>query len=417
MKRSRFAILAILTALGCGNRALSFPGDEPATGAGGAGAGSPASGSAASPASSGGPGGAAGAQRSGDGAGAGAGGAVGATDGLPISDDELARRLAAFLWAAPADGGLVTRVADAAPRTKAEVRAIATAMLHDPRARDGATVFYRQWLDLDRFATVTKNPMLFPEFTPALQQDMINEALEFALFVTFDGDGRFPTLFTASFGFLDALLAPIYGVVGVTGGERVLTPLDPAQRAGVLTLAAVLANVSNAALPPVTARGRFVFTLVDGIPGPAGPPGVPMVPPAPAETTRDWLDAQFGSAVCGACHTQMDAVGFAFLGYDALGHFSTTERGMPVDDTGALAMPLGAPALTFHGARDLATQLAGRTDARDCFALDWIALATGQNLGAADPSAQDAIGAFAASNLDIRTLIAAVTATDAFLAP
>ncbi|HEX4406487.1 MAG TPA: DUF1592 domain-containing protein [Polyangia bacterium] len=334
--------------------------------------------------------------------------------GLPISDAELARRLARFIWAAPPDADLLNRIALSAPQTRQDVDFIAATMLKDPRARDGATVFYRKWLDLDQFATVTKDPALFPEFTPALRDDMIGEALQFALYVTFDGDGRFPTLFTAEFSFLDAPLAAIYGVDGVTGAERVLTMLDPDQRSGVLTLPAVLGNVYNSDLPPVTARGRFAYGLEVGN-FLAGPTMVPMIPPTATQTTRDWLASLLQAATCAACHSRLDPVGLAFLNYDALGRFSTTERGMPVDDTGSWSYDGGTSSMTFHGARGLADIFASSTDARDGFVGQWLALAVG--VVNDTTSLQQAIDAFVANNLDIPSLIAAVTTTDAFLAP
>jgi hypothetical protein len=355
----------------------------------------------------------------------GAGGATGPSNpdgtagasgaGVAISNAELARRLASFLWAAPPDAALLNRIALSAPQTRQDVDFIAATMLKDPRARDGATVFFRKWLGLDQFATVTKDPTLFPEFTPTLRDDMIGEALQFALYVTFDGDGRFPTLFTAEFSFLDAPLAAIYGVEGVTGSTRVMTMLDPDQRSGVLTLPAVLGNVYNSDLPPVTARGRFLALILEGAFLP-GPPGVPMVPPSPNETTRAWLADEIQAATCAACHATLDPIGFAFLNYDALGRFSTTERGMPVDDTGSWTpQSAGGQPMPFNGARGLADILASSTDARDGFVSQWVALAVG-NVNDAT-SLQQATDAFVANNLDIQALIAAVTTTDAFLAP
>ncbi len=412
------AALATVVTIGCGGHALQL-------GAGGS-AGAPTlTGTAGANGSAG----AASADQTGD---AGANGAAGSTGiggaigpsnpsgaaggpgpGLGISDAELAHRLATFLWAAPPDAALLNRVALSAPQTRQDVDFIAATMLKDPRARDGATVFYRKWLDLDHFAAITKDPALFPEFTPALRDDMVGEALQFTLYVTFDGDGRFPTLFTAEFSFLDAPLAEIYGVDGVTGSERVMTMLDPDQRAGVLTLPAVLGNVSNSDLPPVTARGRFANGIVTGgfIPG---PPGVPMIPPAADQTTRDWLASQIQAATCAACHNLLDPTGVAFLSYDALGRFSMTERGMPVDDAGSWSRDGVAP-VSFHGARGLADLLASSPDARDGFVSQWLTLAVGDANDAT--SLQQASDAFVANNLDIQALIAAVTTTDAFLAP
>jgi uncharacterized protein DUF1592/uncharacterized protein DUF1588/uncharacterized protein DUF1585 len=418
------AALATIATIGCGGHPLQLgeggsAGAPTLTGTAGANgaAGADTTGGTA------GTNGAAGVGASGAAGATGSGGATGPSNpngtagasgaGLAISNAELARRLASFLWAAAPDTALLNRIALSAPQTRQDVDFIAATMLNDPRARDGATVFYRKWLGLDQFATVTKDPALFPEFTPALRDDMIGEALQFALYVTFDGDGRFPTLFTAEFSFLDAPLAAIYGVDGVTGSTRVLTMLDPDQRSGVLTLPAVLGNVHNSDLPPVTARGRGAELLVTAgfI---AGPPSVPMNPPTPDQTTRDWLASQIQSAICAACHGVLDPIGLAFLNYDALGRFSLTERGMPVDDQGLWSLNGTAP-MSFQGARGLADLLAVSPDARAGFVSQWLTLAVGNANDAT--SLQQATDAFVANNLDIPSLIAAVTTTDAFLAP
>ncbi|HVR04229.1 MAG TPA: DUF1592 domain-containing protein [Polyangia bacterium] len=394
-----FVVTAIV-ALGCGGRALQMP-----NGAGGSQAGGSGTATGVGDA------GTAGAIGT-----SGVAGAGGATLPPTLRPFDLARRLSLFLWEAAPDDDLVREVEADPPASRDDVRRLATEMLKDPRARMSVAAFYRMWLDLDRFATVEKPASLFPEYTPALRDDMIAEAEAFAGYVTFDGDGLFPTLLTADFSFLNERLAPIYGVLGVAGPDLRKAALDSTERAGVLTLGAVLANVSNAALPPVTARGRFVGSLLcQG--SPAGPPGVPMDPPAPSQTTRAWLAAQMTTAACAACHASMDAVGFAFENYDALGRFSTTELSLTVDPSGSLTPVRGGPALAFKGARGLANLLVGRTEPRDCFVKQWVQFGTGKTLDDSDPSLTQARDAFVASGLDIRALIAAVTTTDAFLTP
>src|SRR4051812_11568613 len=247
---------------------------------------------------------------------------------LALPPADIARRLSLFLFERAPDGELLRQVYDPPVTTKADVRALATRMLADPRARAGVRRFFHQWLQLDGLAAAKKNPTTFPEDSPALRAAMVAEAEEFALYVTFEGDGRFTTLLTADFGMLDSVVAPLYGVAGVT--ERRKVALDPAQRAGVFTLAGVLANVMEGSQPPVSARGLFVLSLLCEK-APPGPPGMPpSPPPAPGQTTRDWLAEVLQPAPCAPCHRLMDPLGLAFGNYDALGRFSTTERGQPV---------------------------------------------------------------------------------------
>src|SRR5450432_3750010 len=317
MKSLLLTAVVTLSTLGCGGDALRVPPEM--TGQGGSG---------------GAVGGAGTTGFAGDiGAGGvvGTGGVMGIDDPLParLSPQEIARRLSLTLWEADPDAALLQTVAAAPPTKRSDVGRLATTMLADPRARVGVAAFYRLWLGLETLGTAKKDPAQYPEFTTALRDDMIAEAEALTVFITLNGDGRFPTLFTADFGFLNARLAPLYGVGGVTGTDLVMTPLDRAQRSGVLTLAGVLANVPTTTQPPVSHRGVFVSSLVCRE-VPPGPPSAGMdQAPSVDQSTRDWLASL--NPVCAACHTQMDPLGLAFGNYDALGRFSTTERRFAVD--------------------------------------------------------------------------------------
>jgi len=287
-------------------------------------------------------------------------------------------------------------------------------MLGDPRARVMVASFFRQWLQLDTLGTATKDPTLYPEFTPELRADMITEATRLTTFVTFDGDGRFPTLFTTNFSFVNDRLAPLYGVASTPGQDFVRTTLDATQRSGVLTFAGVLANQPDTNEPPVFRRGLFVNSLLcRQLPPPH--PGTEM-PPPPNQSTRDWVLEISSTASCGVCHALFDPIGLALGQYDPLGRFQTTERGFAIDASASWTPP-GAPTVALKGARELATLLADLPDVRDCFAKQWLKFATSVDLPDGDPSVIQARGAFVAADLDIRALIVAVTMTDEFLAP
>jgi len=338
--------------------------------------------------------------------------------GLRTSD--VARRLSLFLWGAEPDADLRQAVEAAPPATRDDVRRLATAMLADGRARPTVASFFRLWLGLDALGTATKDATLYPEFTPELRADMIEEATRLTTFVTFEGDGRFGSLFTADFSFVNERLAPLYGVASAPGQGFVRTALDPAQRSGILTLAGVLANQPDMRVPPIFRRGPFVSELLCRLIPPEPPSPMAVVVPAD-QSTRDWVLRIGGDSPCAPCHSQMDPFGLALGNYDALGRFQTTERGFVVDASATWLSP-GGQAVSFTGARELSSTLAGRGELRDCFVKQWLKFATGVaftdvSLSDDDPSVQRARDEFVAANLDIRALIAAVTTTDAFLAP
>lgn len=64
------------------------------------------------------------------------------------------------------------------------------------------------------------------------------ETERFAEHVVFEGSGDLKSLFTAPYTFANDLLAPLYGVQGVTGSELRKVDLDPSQRAGIFTSSA-----------------------------------------------------------------------------------------------------------------------------------------------------------------------------------
>ena len=340
--------------------------------------------------------------------------AVGGLVPLELRPSDVARRLSRFLWESEPDADLLQALETTPPANRADVGRRATMMLGDSRARVMVASFFRQWLQLDNLGTATKNLTLYPEFTAELRADMIAEATRLTTFVTFDGDGRFPTLFTTNFSFVNDRLAPLYGVASAPGQDFVLTTLDATQRSGVLTFAGVLANQPDTGEPPVSRRGIFVNSLLCR-PLPPPHPGTEMQPP-PDKATRDWVLQISSTPSCGACHALFDPIGLALGQYDALGRFQTTERGFAIDASTSWTPP-GAPTVAFKGARELATLLADLTDVRDCFVKQWLKFATNVDLPDGDPSVIQARGAFVAANLDIRALIVAVTMTDEFLAP
>jgi hypothetical protein len=358
-------------------------------------------------------------------------------DGPPatLSPTELANRLAKLIWNMPPDAALLAQT----PQTAADVRALATRMLADPRARVGVGAFYRWWLRLDAVAQLTRDPTQFPTFSTALRDAMAAEPEAFGVNVTLDGDGSYKTLMTASYSMINEPLAAVYGVSGVTGTDLTKVALDPLQRAGVITQPGILALESDGTYQSPSRRGTFILEqfLCQAVPEPpinVPPPGTTIEPLAVGETVRQRLASLTASAtVCQACHNFVDNAGFGLGNFDALGTFSTTDNGGAVDASGQLSLvPLqlmdggaactsSCPAqitLPYDGPLELAAALAAQEAAQQCFAQQWLAFALGRAVTAADDtSLWDAWTRFSAAQLDIPTLIAAVAATDAFLAP
>jgi hypothetical protein len=219
--------------------------------------------------------------------------------------------------------------------------------------------------------------------------------------VLWEGDGRFETLLTGSFTFVDGELAALYGVDGVTGTDFVRVEMDPTRRAGILTMPAVLAVESNPNQSSPVYRGQFVREqlLCQHLPSP--PDGLVIVPPDPDPS-------------CASCHQLMDPIGFGLERYDAMGLWRDSEGGLPIDDRGEILGSEDADG-EFVGAAELAAQLANSTQARECFATQWVRFGLDRGETEADDCTLDEVHrAFEASDGNVLETIVAIARTDAF---
>lgn len=338
---------------------------------------------------------------------------------LALGAADIARRLSLLLWERAPDATLLAGVYASPPANKEDVRRLALAMLKDDRARAGVGSFYRIWLRLDSIPGLRKDPDLLPGFTSSLAAAMAAEPESFGVFVTLDGDQRYPTLMTAPFSFVNEELAGVYGLTGVSGPELRRTMLDGTQRAGLLTQPGLLAMTKSTLNASASARGAFIQhqVLCAGVPTPSGES---VGEPPPDMTNRQWIEAAAGAPGCRPCHDIIDPIGYGLGTFDAIGRFQTVEHGMPVDASGAVAVPPGgfATRMPFDGSVELAALLARLPEAQSCFAKQWLRHALGREVTENDaPSLADVQARFQAADLSIPALIAAVAASDAFLAP
>ena len=61
---------------------------------------------------------------------------------------------------------------------------------------------------------------------------------------------------------------------------------------------------------------------------------------------------------------------------DAIGRHRTSENGAPIDSTGQVL--LGGESLAFQGARELLTAIANSSEARACYAKQWLTFSYGR---------------------------------------
>ncbi len=341
---------------------------------------------------------------------------VGADGLMPLTQWQIASRLASNLWNTMPDDALLQAAQMGQLSTPAQVLAQAQRMMADPRAAQALTDFHQQWL-LTVGTHVPHLDGILPAgpLTQAAVDGLGTEFTSFLSSVYSTGDGTLSAFLTAPYAYVNHDLATIYNVTGpATGFAKVM--LDPTQRGGLFTQVAFLASFATGQTDNPVFRGLSIYTkLLCGVtlPPPMVVPGANFTDKG---TTRQTYEAH-GNAMCAAgCHGIFDPPGFAFENYDGVGNYRTTEKGQPVDSTGTFMTPGGAT-LTFTNALDLMKQLAGNPETAQCVERQW----TRYMLGRMETDAEAGSLAIAyqkgalATGFSLRDMLTAFVSSKAFL--
>ena len=228
--------------------------------------------------------------------------------------------------------------------------------------------------------------------------------------------GSLYSLFQADFAYVNERLAPIYGVEGITGTEMQRVLVDPTARSGLLTHPALLTLLGKSNQSDPIHRGVFVRQrlLCQQLPPP--PDDVDLTVPdlEPGLTTRERFDQHRDEPRCAGCHQLIDPIGYGFEGYDGIGRFRTSEEGQSIDASGEVVSG-GDASGAFEGVVELSDQLVSSDAVRACVARQWFRYATGRIESTDDVCTLGELDRrFEASGYDVRELMIAMVATDAF---
>jgi len=338
--------------------------------------------------------------------------------GQPLTDYEAASRLSYFLWQSMPDDQLFTAAARGALRTREQVTAQARRMLGDERATETVVDFHRQWLSFDRVMAENKDFMLFPRWNDTLRAAMREESDRFVAHTFESGSNMLAELLTSRTTFVNEPLAQYYGVAS-HGGDWQMTALPQAERSGILTRGSFLAGFAHSTNGSPPLRGVAVLEKLLC----AGPPPPPAsadtstpknTGPAP-RTNRDLFAERTSAKGCGACHAEIDGIGFGFERYDAMGSYRTTDNGLPVDASGALLHTEDIDG-AFDGAIQLSSKLAGSKQVKACMVMNWFRFAFGREPTRDDRCVLDQYNAaLDAHHGDLRELLVAIASSDAFM--
>jgi hypothetical protein len=256
----------------------------------------------------------------------------------PVSNLEIATRLASLLWNSSPDGPL----ADAAARNQltdgATLERHVKRMLADGRAQAFVSRFFVPWLGLDQLAKADPDTASFPGYEVSLRDAMAKET-ELFLLSQLREDRDPIELWTANYTFLNAQLARHYGIDGVSGAQFRRVTLASPERAGLLGQGSVLMVTSrhqqgpgNAFTSPA-ARSMWVRMHFLGAPPPRPFPGAqPVNPDLPTTPQTRTLPAE----PCVNCHRNFFPLGYALENFDPIGRWRTHDQLGPVDASGSL---------------------------------------------------------------------------------
>jgi hypothetical protein len=308
--------------------------------------------------------------------------ALGANAAPPpdATSQEIAGRLARFLWNSEPDASLLEDAQRNRLTTPATLERQITRMLGDERARAFVERFFFPWLGLDHLGKANPDKAHFPDYDASLRDAMARETELFVLSQL--REDRDPIeLWNANYTFLNEQLARHYGVPGIIGAHFRRVELAAPERAGLLGHGSVLMATSrhqggtaDAFTSPAT-RATWVRLRFLGAVSPRPFPGAaPVKPELPITPQTRTLPAE----PCLNCHRNFFPLGYALENFDPIGRWRTHGQAGPVDASGTFVD--GTPT---NGVVQLRSVLLQRPDAfRTTITEQLVAYAAGRPVSA-----------------------------------
>lgn len=332
---------------------------------------------------------------------------------VALTGYEVASRLSFMLWNSTPDRELLDAADAGELDTPEGIAAHARRMLDDPRAADPIRDFHEQWLGMDHYDALTKDPETYPGFDGETVAALKEETLAFFQHTILDDGGTFNDLLTSRATWVNDELAAIYGLSGDFGPEFTRAEVDPSTRAGFLTHPGFLASHAYYNSTSPIHRGVMIQRqlLCASIPSPPGDVDLELPPfDASIRTTRQRVEAHTSPDACVGCHQFINEPGFAFEGYDEMGRIRETENGEALDTAGELRTLEGS--LAFTDALNLIEQLADSPIAEKCYLTQWFRYASGRTDVDADKCTITAMHErLAETGFDVREMLVSLTQT------
>lgn len=329
---------------------------------------------------------------------------------LKYDGGSMATRLAFVLTGHPPSDALLAAAAAGQLDTADGVKAAAAPLMNDAKAIDRMAEFFDEYSQADFINAVQKSSVMFPDFNDALRSSMLQATRLFIKNIVLAPGADVRSFFDSNQTFVDATLAPTYGVQAPASGFAQITLAADSGRAGILGQAAVVAGHSQPDHTSPTRRGVFItgtFLCQQPTPPPDG-----VLTELPKDDTLTWrerLELHRKLPACAACHALFDPPGMALEHLDSVGKYRSMENGKPLDATGTL------DGVAFDGAAQLGAAMRTNTRALSCMMSNFYRNANGLVDASADTAQIDALSqTLAAKNYVWRDLVTEFVASDAF---
>jgi hypothetical protein len=281
----------------------------------------------------------------------------------PLTPYELASQLSYFVTDGPPDEQLLMAAAQNKLATAEEIGPHVDRMLATPAARLNLQAAVVASLGLSRVLTVVIDPAKVPEFNSGIAASMFHETELFINSVLWSG-GKVPELVTSRKSYVNAQLAPFYGVAAPTTLDADgfgLVDL-PENRAGLLTSLGFLTSRSRPDSQSVVGRGLSVNESILCQQNPAFPEALAQQIEAVIMTQgtlseREKADYRATTSPCLGCHTSFDPFGISLENFDTIGRYRTVDEQMrPIN--AAVTLPASAGATVTNNAVEMGQALA-----------------------------------------------------------
>lgn len=337
-------------------------------------------------------------------------------DVIPLDGFEVASRLSFSLWNTMPDDELFLAAADGGLDGPAGVELHARRLLDDPRATATVQHFFTQLLETEKLEGIAPSTQLFPDI-PVDFAALARAEAELFLAHIFTSGGGVSELLTSTTTFANVDTARVYGLQGVEGEELSQVELDPAERRGVFTHVAFLAQNASSRDPDPIHRGVFLARQMVCIPISAPPNDIPpLPPPGDFETNRQRVSrhTEAEGSICADCHAyNINPFGFPFEMYDATGAVRATDNGLPIDTNTEVPLDDLVP---VRNALELVDAMAQSQVVHDCAAQHWLEFSLGRPRASEDDPLITRLGTGSLEGSSMKELLVELVTSPAFLA-